>query len=580
MKGFLLLAAALSLGANAQTFTMYDGHFFSSMSPDGKWLAEESEGQVGIYDATTDNYLVFGDEMSSYTMGLGNCLNNAGTLVGCMSGTEPAYWDAAQQSWVALPIADTDVLYGSIANGITADGKYICGSMAKGDYMNSDGTLNLVPVVWTMGEDGNYGMYETLPCPNVDFLGKVPQYATAIAISDDGNTVVGQLVDYSGFYTFMLVYTKGADGKWSYSMPHPEIIYDEEAVKDMPEMPGNPPAYPDISTYMDEEAQTAYNAALEKYYEDIDAYYNGETDVFPTYPEANAFLTEEAAEAYQAALNKYYEDVELYWEAFAEYDDALNKAVTGKSYNWNSVNISANGKYVATELTTRSQTGWGFGSVIPVRMEIGADDMKVQELKGDDMIATNVTNDGLVVASSPASEYSRTSFVFPNAEAAPMNFVDYIYSKDEELAQQLDESLRFDVVVYEFDPDTYEESSYTVADSLVTGTVRCNADATTFTGFLYDMWSGTFMPMSYVLDLGDPDAIHAVRQSSKRPNVSFNAGRLQVEGDIKSIRLVDAAGRIVAEGSSSISTRLIPGCYIVRTEDHAGNVWAERIIVK
>lgn len=161
-----------------------------------------------------------------------------------------------------------------------------------------------------------------------------------------------------------------------------------------------------------------------------------------------------------------------------------------------------------------------------------------------------------------------------------MNFVDYIYSKDEELAQQLDESLRFDVVVYEFDPETYEESSYTVADSLVTGTVRCNADATTFTGFLYDMWSGTFMPMSYVLDLGDPDAIHAVRQSSKRPNVSFNAGRLQVEGDIKSIRLVDAAGRIVAEGSSSINTRLIPGCYIVRTEDHAGNVWAERIIVK
>ena len=54
MKTFLLLAAtAMSLGA--QTFAFHEGHAFSSMSPDGKYLAEETNGVVGIYDATTDN---------------------------------------------------------------------------------------------------------------------------------------------------------------------------------------------------------------------------------------------------------------------------------------------------------------------------------------------------------------------------------------------------------------------------------------------------------------------------------------------------------------------------------------------
>jgi len=39
---------------------------------------------------------------------------------------------------------------------------------------------------------------------------------TALSISDDGSTVVGQVVSANGFVTYPLVYTKGSDGKWSY----------------------------------------------------------------------------------------------------------------------------------------------------------------------------------------------------------------------------------------------------------------------------------------------------------------------------------------------------------------------------
>lgn len=581
MKKFLLLAAtAVSLGANAQSFTAYEGHFFSSMSPDGKYLAEESDGMVGIYNTTTDNYLTYGDEMNSYTLGLGNNMNMLGMVVGAMSGTQPAFWSADQQQWVALPVGEDDVLYGSIANGISADGKYICGSIAKGDYMASEGTLNLVPVVWTKKDDGSYGMYEILPHPTIDFLGKVPQYATALTISDDGKTVAGQLVDYSGFYTFMLIYTKGEDGKWNCTLPHPELIYDEEAIKNLPESPGNPPVYPDALAFMSEEAAAAYNAAIEKYYEDFEAYNAGLTDVPPTFPEATAFMSEEELAAYQAELNRYYEETGLYWEAVAAYDAALKQAVTGKNYSWNSINMSANGKYVATEFTTKSETGWGYGSVVPVRMEIGSDDVKIVELKGDDMLTTSVTDGGLVVAATPSFEYTRASVVFTDAEANPQPLSDYVYARNEELAQKLDENFRFNVVVYEYDPETLEETSYVVEDSLVTGTVRCNADASVFTGFLFDMWSGSYMPTSYVLDFGEADGIAKAMLSGKEPEVNFEKGRLHVKGELKHVRLYDTAGRIVAEGASELNTRILPGCYIIRTEDSEGNVWAERVQVK
>lgn len=115
--------------------------------PTANTLPKRSTAWWESLDATTDNYLTYGDEQSSYTLGLGNSMNTLGTLVGAMSGIQPAFWSAEKQDWVALPVGENDVLYGSIANGITADGKYICGSVAKGDYMTSEGTLNLVPVV-------------------------------------------------------------------------------------------------------------------------------------------------------------------------------------------------------------------------------------------------------------------------------------------------------------------------------------------------------------------------------------------------------------------------------------------------
>ena len=577
MKGLLLFAAACALGAHAQHVTPYEGHAFSKTSPDGKWLIEETNGFVNIHDGATGATYEYGDDFATYVVGLGNSVTNTGRLVGCLSNSKPGYWDAATQTWAELPTKESDVLYGSLANSITPDGKFICGSMATGDFMGNESTLNLVPVVWTLQDDGSYGMYEVLPHPEVDFLGKVPQYATAIAISDDGQTAIGQLVDNSGFYTLTLLYRKDAEGKWSYSIPHPELIYDAEAVAALPEPPGATPKYPDAAEYMDDAAREAYQAAIDAYYQAIDDYYNGVTDEFPDYPNQSDFLDEAGKAAYEAAIDLYNKEINEYWDEYAKYTELLDAAVTGYSYNWNSVSLSGNGKFAATELTMRSTTGWGVGKVVPVRMDITAEGADVLTLKGEDMITTSVTDKGTVLAAAPATEYTRSSFVFDDADAQPVTVMDYVARFDDEAADWMNENLRYNVIVYEYDPETYEETSTVVEDSLVTGTVRINAKGNVLSGFLYDMWSGTYMPLSYVADLGDAAGIHTVGLASKRPTVTVKGGRVLVDGNVRSVRLYNAEGRTVANTTGALA---VPGCYVVRTEDAEGNVWTERIVVK
>lgn len=582
MKGTLLITAALALAANAQTVTPYEGNAFSRMSPDGKWLVEENYGTVTVHDVQRDTTITYGNDAETYAAGLGNCLNNAGTLVGCMLETQPAYWDGETQTWTALPIGENDIFYGSMANGITPDGMTICGSVATGDYIASEDTRNLTPVVWNKQSDGTYGMYEILPCPEYDFLGKVPQYVTALSISNDGNKVVGQLVDNSGFYIFILIYTKDENGNWSYEMPHPDLIYHADALANLPETPGNPPRYPSAEDFMNAEDLAAYQAAMDAYNQAVDDYYNEIIDEYPTFPNAADFLNEEALESYNAAVEQYYEDSEMYWTEYENWSQKMSEVVTGYSFNWNSVSISGNGKYVATELTQRS-SAWGPSSVYPARMELAADTIYYQQLQAEDMVTTDVTNDGVVLAAAPASEMTRTSYAFTAVDAAPLNLVDYMKTKNENIAQWLDENMRFDVTLYDYDYETDIEITTTVKDSLITGTVHCNEDATVFTSFYFDMWStGTMLPMSYTIDLlaSEPDGIHSIN-AAQGPEVSFKNGMFQIEGNMKSIRLYDTMGRQIATAQGNkAQLPAAHGTYIIRMEDQDGNIWSKCVMIK
>lgn len=577
MKGLLLLAAALGISANAQTLTPYADHAYSKTSPDGKWLVEESNEVVYIYDAVADAGYQYGGMDVMYTVGLGNCANNSGTVVGSV-GEKPAYWDAAAKDWLYLPVAEGDDGVGSLANSITPDGKYVCGSMAVGNFASGDEESTfLIPVIWTRGDDGKYGMYEKLPCPKKDFLGHAPQYVTAIGISDDGNTVVGQLVDNTGFYTFAVLYRKGGDGTWTYDIMHPELIYNADKLADLPTEAPVSPEYPNATDFMDEAALALYNQAMADYNQALIDFNNGLIDQYPTFPDEDDFLTGESAEAYAAALAKYAEESDAYWEEYAKYCELLDAVGTGKTFNWNNIMISGNGKYVVSELSEGMMI-WGDATLQPVRMEIAGDgSSSVEYFDGVNMLTTMVTNDGMVLAATPAMAYSRSTYVFAEPSAKPVGFADYLKTAAPDAWEWMDKNLRFDITLVEYDPETGEESVSAVSDSLVVGTVRCNSDATLFTSFLYDEWTGSYMLQSYVVDLGGQNGISPVAAAARRPKLTFKGGRLGVDGNVKSVSLYDANGRLLANAAGALLTA---GCYVVRMEDSDGNVWTERVAVK
>ena len=124
--------------------------------------------------------------------------------------------------WHLLPVPYPE--HTNLAHGITPDGKVICGVVGNDDVSLDATNIMSLPAVWYLQDDGTYGEPVVLPHPEKDFTGRVPQYVSAISISDDGKTVVGQVRDYRGSMEEPIVYTCNDKGEWSYTLICPELI--------------------------------------------------------------------------------------------------------------------------------------------------------------------------------------------------------------------------------------------------------------------------------------------------------------------------------------------------------------------
>ena len=210
MKKTLLSLACVLLGGTmayaqetAEVGHVYQGVTYNNCSPNGKWLVANQETSVYIYDVATGTNYDFADETYTkvYFAGYGHSVTDNGMV--CGMAQESAESNAAyfkDGAWVALPQLSGKLTGFNSANACTPDGSVICGSLgSEGADMSTSDRLMLYPVVWTLNADRVYVCQE-LPHPTKDFTGRAPQYVTAMDISADGNTIVGQMVDYSGFY--------------------------------------------------------------------------------------------------------------------------------------------------------------------------------------------------------------------------------------------------------------------------------------------------------------------------------------------------------------------------------------------
>ncbi|MDE5554691.1 MAG: hypothetical protein K2J10_05855, partial [Muribaculaceae bacterium] len=224
MKKSLLFCLAVAtcvspMMAETKTPTIYPNASFQHISANGRFIVSELYGTVTIYDLFEDTSEIFdpGEYFENeYSLGLGNCITADGSVIlGGTNSLDAAYLENGE--WVQLNVPDSNKT--NLCNGITADGSRICGSVGLNN-MTTDDVIMQVPAYWNRNANGDgYGECHVLPYPTKDFFGGKPQYVTAVSISNDGKTIVGQVQFSSGFMAAPIVYKEDADGNWSYSSP-------------------------------------------------------------------------------------------------------------------------------------------------------------------------------------------------------------------------------------------------------------------------------------------------------------------------------------------------------------------------
>lgn len=591
-KQLLTLACASFIACTCfgQTMKKYEGLLFDKRSPNGQWTTQAMQGSVAIFNRVDSMFYVYGEEEgSTYSVGQGNAINNNGIIVGGISDSQPAYWQDGE--WNLLPLAEADTIVYNSADGITPDGRRIVGSLACSRWGLENNNQTLAPVVWTKGEDGKYGLYQRLPQPATDFSGRAPQYITAHSISDDGKTIFGQIVDYTGMYLCLIVYKEDAEGKWSYQTLGQELLYKEGT--EFPAWPKYEPKQPQIQNYMSEEELAEYDEAMALYNDSTDLYYQGLIDKFPSYPLYDNYLKNEAKkEEYTQACNKYEKENKAYQDSTSVFNNVFYEACTEKSFAFNEVITSENGRYYVSSLSYPDPDGdplaWSPEVItVPICFDLQGEKPAMTQLDGNDIITCSVLNDGTVFMASPSMEYTRNAYVVPAGSKKAISFFDWMKAKSLPAYNWMTENLSFDYTGVEYDED-YNEILVSVPDSLIAGTISVNGEGTVFSAFLWDAWSnpdyGQYI--SYFIDLDPALGIAAPKTEATKVKVYPNPTTdiLYIDGNICKINIFDLSGRVVYESSSvsySIPMASIAGrgTYLVKLTTTDGNIVVKTVSV-
>lgn len=573
MKKTLLTAAmaVLAMGsASAQVCDNFVGNIFSVMSDNGVYVAESVDGEIIVRNRLTNQeYYVHASEEDPVLSGSGNghALSSQGTLVG-YDGYNACYWLKSGLK-VVLPTTKDAGTIDSSADAITDDGKYIAGSLATNAQSAYEG-LQSFPVLWTRQSDGSYSV-EKLPFPAKDFSGRDPQHVTVNDISNDGKTLVGMVVDYSGFFIYPIVYKKGEDGTWTYKVIGEGIVWDGELAKQIKPEPTIPSDvwFPKPEQYFTKADTIAYNNAVSEYRDKLDQVNAGliPRDSLPVYPLKWMYLTEKK-EKWQADSLLYEQQCKQYTVDFEAYQKSFFAATKRTSFLQNNFYLSRNGKYLGTtvsrELTdeTDDPEMGGFGGEVvynPVLIDLTQDSL-IANVREDltQHSSTCVTDDGTLFAASPMLDYVRNTYIVkPNAEEPVLNFYDYINQRSEAAALFLKTKYSFDVPTEvggdgdidgggdgdgdfggidgddgfgvasakkAINADRYFTSDYVVVpDSVITGTVFANNDGSIFLSFMQEEFSDTInhapVNRAYVIDL-NPGATSGIKALQSAPNTA------------------------------------------------------------
>ncbi len=574
MKKLLLFTALAACGMSAMgadfTPNTIDNFFGQKISSNGRYLTSYFYGDLAVYDIETGK-IVFSNDIDTdgeLSRGNGNSVADNGTVVGS-SATDMML--IIHNGKVVVPEWAQDKLGGF--GGITPDATMICGSIYTQGYTSH-------PYVFPLDANGNVGDPIALPHPEKDMVGTKPQQTNANYISADGKIVAGNMKDDSGSFTIPIVYTKGDDGKWSYSFPsgklfNPQGIELPPYYGDLPE-----PVWVNIQDYMSDQARAAYNQAMDQW---ASTGYQEEL-----YPKPEEYMTPEQIEAYNAAVDKYNAEAAVYNEAMNKWFDAMDEiAATSVSFLYNSVCLSHNGKYLAA---TAQVPGEDFYSpdiytVYVFNLEDGTYEALTSTYTN--LAVVDVMDDGTVISASPLptmfNPIPQAAYVYDQTKKDYVSYADYFASKGHTaIADWLNEKFLAKNVEVGYDPETWDPIygdlpatgfPFTTPDGSVMG-------AATNTPYILPGYEDLDYLTYYFTDLTtgiDNVAVDAADITVK----GLKGGVLLINGEVATINVYDLSGRQVYAADAvdgTINTGLPTGLYVVKATASNGAAVTAKVI--
>ena len=578
MKKNLLFATAamtlVSFSASAQGLFLVENAIFDKGSEDGRYFVSVDQGTMLIFDAQEETYEYFecGEDGASpyYSIGFGNVFSQDGTMVGNIDFSTPAIYKNGE--WKPLPIKEEDGVPGknNSADGITPDGSRICGGIAPEAMGLYAENVMLAPVIWEKQANGEYGMYKMLPYPTEDFTGRMPQYVTARSISDDGKTVVGQVMDWSGFFPMPIVYHEQANGEWTYELFGRELVYDVNAI--FPEYPSYEPRYPEATNFMTEEERAAYDAAMLAYDQAVEDYWMGVSDEYPEWPNYMDYMGTDTQTAYNQAMDIYQAEYIVYQDSVEVFNNVFfdPNVVYNTSYEFNNVAMSRDGKYYATtfhavdEENSIPDDPWGLVlTSTPMRFDL-TNGCTYEACENTDALVSGIMNNGTILLAGPSNSMARNTYLMPAGTTACTRLIDYVQAQSPAAAQLMIENLTFQEAIMDW--ETWE--TMPGEEALYTGTAASNGPGNVFYGWMVNEFYGQdWWYLSYSVTF---DATTGVAKVSSEGHAA-----------ITSITVTDASGALVQTSNGSaldVIKSLGKGIYFVTTTTADGAQKTQKVV--
>lgn len=591
MKKILLTLSVLAMAgttAFGQTGTTIEGVKLEShhvltdypninLSPDGKWAVGADEmGTMVIFNLTDGSAVLFqADEEAGYefSLGNGNAFASDGTIVGSttLNGTAAYCKDGV---WHLLPVPDAEKV--NLANGISADGSVIVGSIGNADISLTEDNIMSVPAVWTRKADGTYGDPEILPYPTEDFTGRKPQYILALCVNPEGNRIISLMHDWTGFVVEPVIFDKGADGKWTCNNMANELINPNNLP--VPVDPGESPVAPNVEDYMSEDQLAAYNAAMEEWRNNG---YNPDL-----YPNAADYMTAEQTAAYNAAVEAYNAAAAEYNQKLEEYQTAMDAILnSGTTFEMNNIAMSSDGsKFALTsikQIENPDPMGWmPFVDInVPYLFTFGEDGKATYAAKAttENVALVSLADDGRILGTHTTDAGYEEAWI-SDTEGNWQTLADYVKSVDTESYNWMKENMVHSVPV-DFNYETGEEI---YGDVFLTGLTYGNSDFTVFLGRVGNNWDWEAGVEYY-------DYLYKIDPNSAIKNVvsadfgltARRGGIIEING-VADAQVYDLQGRevfAVKGASGEVATGLASGVYIIKGTDAEGRVITRKAVL-